>query len=331
VKRRHFITLLGGAGVAWPIAARAQQPPKMPTVGFLNVTTERGSAPRIRAFKQGLSETGYLEGQSVAIEYRWGDYHYDRLPALASDLVQRSVDVIVAPSVGAALAAKAATTTIPIVFYVGADPVDAGLVTSLNRPSGNLTGVSNVSASGQGAVGQKRLELLHEVIPGATKIGALVNPANPGSPAQVKELEAAARSLGIETHVVRAAADSDLEPAFKTLAGLRIPALVIAADLLLVNLSEQLAALTIRHGLPAIHQSREFANAGGLMSYGSSFTDSYRQIGTYAGRLLKGEKPADLPVQQTTRVELIINLKTARTFGLAIPLPLLGRADEVIE
>jgi putative tryptophan/tyrosine transport system substrate-binding protein len=297
-------------------------------VGFLNVTSAAQSAERIRGFRQGLSETGFVEGQNVAIDYHWADYRYDRLPALAVDLVRREVSAIVATSIAAARAAKAVTATIPIVFYVGRDPVQTGLVASLNRPGGNLTGVSSMFAGG---ADQKRLELLHDVVPTAGIVAVLVNPSNPNNEAQVRELEAAARTLGVQTHMLHASAERDFEALFATAVRLRLGALVIGGDLFLTGSSEQLAALTARHALPAIHQSREFAMAGGLMSYGGSFTDSYRQVGIYTGRILKGEKPGDLPVQQTAKVELVINLKSAKTLGLTVPLPLLARADEVIE
>jgi ABC-type uncharacterized transport system substrate-binding protein len=325
VKRREFIKLLGGAA-AWPLAARAQQP--MPVIGFLSSQSPDQWAGRLRAFRQGLGETGHVEGRNVAIEYRWGEARNDRLPALAADLVRRQVAVVATPGSGAAtLAAKAATTTIPVIFTVAVDPVAAGLVASLNRPSGNLTGLVTLS----GEVGPKRLELLHEVVPKATVIALLVNPTNPTvAETTSRDMQAAARKLGLELHVLHASTERDFDTAFAALAQLRSGALVIGPDAFFTARSEQLAARTVRHAVPAIYQY-EFAAAGGLMSYGGSLTDSFRLAGVYTGRILKGEKPADMPVQQTTKVELIINLKAAKALGLTFPLSLLGRADEVIE
>jgi putative ABC transport system substrate-binding protein len=324
--RRDFITLLGGA-TAWPLAARAQQP-AMPVIGFLSGRPTSASQYLAAAFRKGLGDTGYIEGQNIAIEYRSADGQYNRLAALAADLVGRKVAVIATSDLTSTLPAKAATTTIPIVFSIGADPVEAGLVASLNRPGGNLTGVANLNNQ----LAPKRLELMRELIPAATGIAVLFNPTNPGpTEAVLRDLQAAARTLGVQLHVLRASTDRDFDTVFATLIQLRAGGLVIAADAFFTVRSEQLAALSIRHGVPTIYQSREFAAAGGMMSYGGSITESHRQVGIYTGRILKGEKPADLPVQQITKVDLIINLKTAKTLGIAVPLALLTRADEVIE
>ena len=327
MKRRYFITLLGGAAAAWPLAARAQQS-HMPAVGVLGATSANGFAAQLAAFRRGLSEAGVVEGRDAAIEYRWADDQYERLPELAADLVRRQVAVIATIGGNAAsMAARAATKTIPIVFHGSVDPVEAGFVASLNRPGGNMTGVVSLNVD----TGQKRLELLHELVPTANTIALLLNPTNAVAETQSNDLLAAARTLGLELHVLHASTEGEFEPAFARLMQLRAGGLVIGTDGFLVSRSERLAALTLRHALPTIFQYRAFAEAGGLMSYGGSVTDSYRLSGVYTGRILKGEKPADLPVQQATKVELIINLKTARALGLTVTLPLLGRADEVIE
>jgi putative ABC transport system substrate-binding protein len=324
MNRRNLITLLGGA-VAWPVVARAQQ--AMPVIGYLSGGSPRPSDAGLAAFRGGLSESGYFEGRNLAIESRWGDDHNDRLPMLAIDLVRRQVTVIATFGSPAALAAKAATTTIPIVFQAGVDPVAMGLVSSLNRPSGNLTGVTTLGSE----LGPKRLELLHELVPMATNIAMLVNPTNPDAETQSRGAQAAASALGLHFHVLHASAERDFDAAFATLLQLRPSALVIGADPFFISQREQIGALALRHAVPAIYQFPEFAAAGGLMSYGSSLADSVHLAGVYTGRILKGEKPGDLPVQQSTKVEMIINLKTAKTLGLIIPLSLLARADEVIE
>jgi putative ABC transport system substrate-binding protein len=325
MRRREFIALLGGAAGVWPLAARAQQ--AMPVIGFLNSASAEQYADRVRAFHAGLGEAGYVEGRNVAIEYRWAHGSYDRLSDLAADLVQRQVQVIVANSPATA-AARVLTTTIPIVFDSGSDPVVAGWVASLSRPGGNLTGVSNLNVE----LAPKRLELLHELVPKGVMIAALINPTNPNSGAAVADLQAAARALERPFEIVNAARDSVFENAFLELERKRAGALVIGSDPLFNGTIERLAALAAQHRLPAIYQSRDFAAAGGLLSYGGSrISDAYRIVGHYAGRILKGEKPADMPVQQSTKIELIINLKVGKALGVTIPLALLGRADEVIE
>jgi putative tryptophan/tyrosine transport system substrate-binding protein len=298
-------------------------------IGFLGSASPDAWAGRLLAFRQGLSEIGYVDGKNVAIEYRWAYGQNDRLPAMAADLVRRQVAVIATPgSTPAALAAQAATTTIPIVFSIGGDPVQFGLVASLNRPGGNLTGGTFLSIE----VGPKRLELLHELVPMATVVGLLVNPTNPNlAEPTTKNLRAAAHTLGLQLHILNASTDRDFDTVFATLIQLQLGALVIGADPFFSSRLEQLAALTVRHAVPTVYQSREFTAAGGLMSYGASFTDTFRTAGVYTGRILKGDKPADLPVQQVVKVELIINLKTAKALGLTVPISLLGRADEVIE
>ena len=312
MRRREFISLIGVAtasSVAWPLAARAQQP-AMPVVGFLNSRGPSDDAYVLAAFRQGLKETGYVEGQNVVVEYRFAQNQYDRLPVLAADLVRRQVAVMTANG-PAAQPAKAATATIPIVFFVANDPVEIGLVASFNRPGGNLTGVVNLGVE----LGPKRLELLHELIPTATLIAALINPAHPNADAQSAAMQAAARTLGLELHILHASTEGDFDTVFATLLQLRAGGLVILTDPFFNTRIEQLAALAVRHAVPTIYQQRNFAAADGLLSYGSSFTDLWRVIGVYAGRILKGEKPADLPVQQSTKVELIINMKAARRSG----------------
>ena len=327
LKRRNFIILLGGAAAVWPLASRAQQP--MPVIGFLSSSSPEAYKDLVRAFREGLRESGHVEGRNVAIEFRWAHGQNDRLPALAADLVRREVSVIAAPgSTPAALAAKAATATIPIVFQVGTDPVVAGLVASLARPEGNVTGVANLNIE----LGPKRLELLREMVPTANIIALLVNPTSPLITQTIsKELQSAAGTLGLQLHILHASTEQDFDTAFATLVQLQAGALVIAPDTFFISRSEQLAALTVRHAVPAISQFREFAAAGGLMTYGGSFTESARQVGVYTGRILRGEKATNLPVRQITKVELIINLKTAKALGLTVPVSLLGRADEVIE
>jgi putative ABC transport system substrate-binding protein len=301
----------------------------MPVIGFLGSSSPDLFARPLSAFRQGLNETGYVEGRNVTIEYRWADGQNDRLPALAADLVRRQVNVIAAPgSTPAALAAKAATATIPIIFQVGTDPVAAGLVASLARPAGNVTGVTNINTE----LVPKRLELLRELIPTAKLIALLVNPTSPFITESIsKDLQSATRALGLELHILNASTEHDFDTVFATLAQLRADVLVIAPDAMFISRSEQLGALTLRHAVPAVTQFREFAAAGGLMSYGGSFTEPTRLVGVYTGRALKGEKPADLPVMQATKVELVINLKTAKALGINIPNTLIGRADEVIE
>jgi len=320
--RRGFVTLLGGAAV-WPLAARAQQP-AIPVIGYINLGT-----PNFReaAFRQGLGEKGYIEGQNVAIEYHRADGHDDRLPALAADLVRRRVSVIAAGGTPAALAARAATTTIPIVFETAGDPVKLGLVASLNRPDQNVTGVTQLSSE----LVSKRLGLLHDLIPAARIVGFLVNPADPRAETQTSEMQEAAQALGLNIHVLNASTDAEIDAALATLPELRAAALLVGTGDLFSRQPERIPALAARLAVPTIYQYREYAVAGGLISYGASLTDSYRQLGVYAGRLLRGEKPADLPVIRPTKFEMVINLKTARALGLNIPPGVLAIADEVIE
>jgi putative ABC transport system substrate-binding protein len=328
IGRREFIVTLGGAAAAWPLTLHAQLS-ATPVIGFLGAESPDLFASRLRAFRQGLSETGAVEGRNVTIDYRWAEGQNDRLPALAADLSRRQVNVMAAlGSTPAVLAAKAATATIPIVFFTAADPVATGFVASLARPGGNLTGVTTLNLE---AV-PKRVELLHELVPTATVVALLVNPTSPTlAEATTRDAQVGARTLGLQLHVLHASTERDFDTVFANIVQLRAGALVIAPDAFFNSLSAQLAALALRHAVPTIYQYREFAAAGGLMSYGGSYTDGFRQAGVYVGRILKGEKPADLPVQQSTKVELIINLRTAKTLGLTVPISLLGRADEVIE
>ncbi len=328
IGKREFVRLLGGAA-AWPIAARGQQA-AIPVIGFLSSGSLDSEAFRLTAFRQGLNETGYVEGRNVTIEFRGMQGHYDLLPAFVADFVRRPVAVIVAfGTTPGALAAKAATTKIPIVFLIGGDPVELGLVASLNRPGGNLTGMYVWGVE----LVPKRLELLHELVPTATVIAMLANPSNSQQiEAERRGATDAARALGLQLHILPVTTENEIEAAFATLGHLRVGALLISSEAFFQERSEQLGALTIRHAVPAIHAYREFTAAGGLINYGSGDrTESFRQVGVYVGRILKGEKPADLPAQRSTKVELIINLKTAKALGLTVPLTLLGRADEVIE
>jgi len=324
IGRRDFVTLIGGAA-AWPLAARAQR--SMPVIGFLGSETPDVFAARTRAFRKGLSETGYVEGRNVALVFQWAGGNYDLLPTLAGELVRQRVSLLVAGGTTVvARAAKAATATIPIVFYTGSDPVAVGLVNSLARPDGNLTGVTPLAAE----LSPKRLELLHEIVSVASSVAYLVNPGS-ALAAQVDEMQASARALGLVLHVLPATSEREFDTVFLKALELRAGGLVIAADPLFGGHKEQLGALSLRHGVPAIGINRGFAAGGGLMTYGASTTDMFRLVGVYAGRILNGEKVANLPVQQATKVDLTINLKTAKALGITVPLPLLGRADEVIE
>jgi putative ABC transport system substrate-binding protein len=326
MKRREFMTLLGGATAVWPLAAYTQQS-AMPVIGFLNSTSLDGYRPMLNAFRQGLQEAGYVEGQNVAIEYRWAEGRNDRLPAMAVELVRRQVTVILATDTASVLAARAATSTVPIVFYTGGDPVQLGLVASLSRPGGNLTGVVTLAVE----LAAKRLQLLHELVPAATTIALLVNPTDSNVETTLKSLRAAAGDLGLKLHLLRASTEREIDDTFALLPQLKVGGVVIGPDVFFNTRSEQLGALASRHGVAAIYQYRTFALAGGLMSYSSDIAESHRLAGGYTGQILKGEKPAELPVQQATKVELIINLKTAKTLGLTMPTALLVRADEVIE
>jgi putative ABC transport system substrate-binding protein len=327
IGRREFIVTLGGAAVAWPLTARAQQP-AMPVIGFLSSRSREESDRVLPAFHRGLAEAGYVDGQNVVIEYRWALSHYDRLAMLAGELAHRPVNVIVAvggePS---ARAAQAATATIPIAATFSADPVTSGLVASLSRPGGNLTGISDLTTT----LEAKRLGLLRELVPQATTFAIVLNPSFPASTQQLKDLEEAARPIGIQLRILRASTDEEIELAFASIAQLHLPAFAIASDPFLLTRRDKIVALAARYSVPGIYFFRDFAVAGGLMSYGTSLIEAYRQIGVYAGRILKGEKPADLPVVQSTKFELVINLKIAKALGLDVPLGLTAAADEVIE
>ncbi len=324
MKRREFITLIGGAAAAWPVAARAQQP-AMPVVGFL---ASASSDLVTRAFQEGLGETGFVEGRNVRIEYRWAGAQYDRLSALAADLVRSQVTVIVAAGTPATLVAKAATTTIPIVFHSALDPIKAGLAASLNRPGGNITGVTTLGVE----LGLKRLEMLRVLMPNAALIGQLVNPSDsPLAEAETREIRDAARAFGLHLQILNASVESEIDAAFTTFDQMRADALLVGADPFFMSRREKIVAEAARHSIVAMYFTREYPAAGGLMSYGGSLAVTYRQAGVYAGRILKGDKPTDLPIQQLTKVELVLNLKTANALGITLPITLLGRADEVIE
>jgi ABC-type uncharacterized transport system substrate-binding protein len=324
MKRREFITLLGGAAAAWPLAARAQQ---SPVLGFVNGASPGGYAPMVKAFRQGLKEIGFTEGQNVAIEYRWAEGQYDRLPGMVADLIQRKVTVLAATSAPAALAAKAATATIPIVFTTGDDPVKLGLVASLNRPGGNVTGVTNLITG----LGEKRLGLLRELVPAARVVATLVNPNYPDGERQVRDVETAARALGLQSIALPASNEREIDAALDTLARQSGVVLLVAADPFLMANRDRIVALAAQRAIPALYPIRDFAATGGLVSYGTDFMDSYRRAGIYSGRILKGEKPADLPVQQSVKFELVVNLKAAKALGLSVPNSMQLLADEVIE
>ena len=326
MRRRDFITIIASTAAAWPVAVRAQQ--TMPVIGFINAASAQNYARQLAAFHKGLAQTGYVNGQNVVIEYRWADDQNDRLPAMAADLVHRQVAVIAATSTPAAIAAKATTTTIPIVFEMGGNPVELGLVASLSRPGGNVTGVTGLNVE----VAPKQLELLHELLPTVRVMALLVDPTDSTTAnTTVNEVLAAARAFGLQLHVLHASSERDFEGVFAKLSQLGAGGLVVAGGPFFASHGEQLAAMALRHAVPVAFQRREFTTAGGLLSYGSDLTESYRLAGIYTGQILKGDKPADLPVQQATKVELYVNLKTAKTFGITVPLTLSGRADEVIE
>jgi putative ABC transport system substrate-binding protein len=325
MRRREFIALLSSAA-AWPLSVRAQQPAR-PVIGLLINASPEPYAPMMAAFRQGLSDTGYVDGKNVAIEYRWAENQIDRLPALATDLVRQQVAVIAAAGPPAAHAAKAATTTIPVVFLVGADPVKSGLVASLNQPGGNLTGVGFLA----NALGPKLLEVLHELVPKAMAVGMLVNPGSPNAEADTSEIQAAARLLGHQVLVLNARSETDIDAAFVTLVQHQAGGLIVIADPLFFDRHVQIVALAARHAVPTVYPVREMAVDGGLVSHGTNLANAYYQVGVYVALILKGAKPADLPVQQTVKVELVLNLKTAKALGLTFPITLLGRADEVME
>jgi putative ABC transport system substrate-binding protein len=327
MRRREFITLLGGAAAAWPLTTRAQQS-AMPVVGFLSSRSSTESANHLDAFRKGLHEAGYAEGQNVAIEYRWANGQYDQLPSMASELVLRRVGVIAAAGGNVtALAANAVARSIPLAFIVGDDPVKLGLVSSLNRPGGNATGVSVFTTE----LGSKRLEILHELLPKASNMGLLINPAYPGSATEIATVQALARRIGVTVLVLNASNEQEIDSIFAVLSQQQANALLVSADALFVSRRDKLVALSAHHAIPTIYDLRDFVAAGGLISYGTSLADAYRQLGIYTGKILGGQKPADLPVQQAVKVELIINLKTAKTLGITVPNTLVGRADELIE
>jgi putative tryptophan/tyrosine transport system substrate-binding protein len=326
IRRRQFIVTLGGAAAAWPLAARGQQA-TIPVIGFLNSQSPDAIADRVRGFRRGLKDAGYVEGENIAIEFRWAEARLDRLPALAAELARRQVVVIVAANTASALAAKVATTTIPIVFNVAEDPVKLGLVASLSRPGGNLTGINFFS----GELAAKRLELLRELLPGVTRVAALVNPTGPTAETALRDIDPAAHAMGMQIKVLKASTSGEINAVFATFVRDRPDALFVSPDSVFTARRVQLAHLTTRHGIPATYASREYAEVGGLMSYGSNQSDNYRQVGGYVGRILKGAKPADLPVVQSSKFELVINAETARTLGLTVPPSLLATADEVIE
>jgi putative tryptophan/tyrosine transport system substrate-binding protein len=327
MRRRDFVTLFGGSAIAWPLAVQAQQR-AMPVIGYLGITSAESDASRLSGLRRGLNETGYVEGRNLTIEYRWGGYQPDRLPALVAELIQMRVAVIVTPGLLSTLAAKTATTTIPILFGVGADPVQHGLVASLNRPGGNLTGFNVLSNE----FGAKGLALFHELVPSTTTIALLGNPNNPMIDEQVtRDVLAAAPAMGIRIQILKATTDREIDAAFVSLVQARTGALLVSNDAFFNSRIEQIVALAAHHAIPVMYGSPEFIVAGGLISYGASLTEAYRQVGLYAGRILKGEKPADLPVVQASKFELVINLKTARALGLAIPARLLALVDQVIE
>ena len=326
MRRREFVSLLGGTALAWPLVARAQQP-AMPVIGFLDTRSPDGMTDRLRAFREGLKDSGYVERENVAIEYRWAENQLDRLPELAAELVRRQVAVIAATSTYSAFAANAATTTTPIVFLVGEDPVRLGLVASLARPGGNLTGINNFT----GELTVKRLELLREMVPGAARIAVLVNPGNIAIETTLRDVQSAARVMGLQIQVLKASTSREIDAAFATFVRERPDAVFVGLDVFFISRRAQLVNLASRHALPTIYPLRDFAEFGGLMSYGTNIADTFRHIGVYAGRILKGAKPADLPVVQSTKFELVINAWTARMLGLAVPPTLIATADEVIE